>query len=330
MNISHKLFVGLQGVNLLTACITIFINASGRSTSLLTAISIFPPPGSFSKLTEWVEQVNSSGHVQVTFVASGSELRHGLVVFDRRVGPLVAVNAESVEALVLASPAYGCFHIDQIDLDCAFALQLELGPMLIASTAVGKTRARTHLIVSNVDNAQVCLDAEPPPLVDKMLCTDISREKNERFQALLKDCMSGKEMVHPAELHLRMYSGLRNFAGNYRVEHLGRYDVQFFRPMMVPSATKELHEAVMSLIVAARASSPATLCAQIYSDLNAIHPFADGNGKTAVLYCANFLAVAYRSKLNVSRLQRDWLYFASRCSARGTLKPMENLFASAI
>jgi cell filamentation protein len=127
--------------------------------------------------------------------------------------------------------------------------------------------------------------------------------------------------------HRWLFGDLCNWAGNYRTVRLAKGQSVFCFPEHIDGQMKALFQDLKASGCFKHDSRPEFIAraAWFWSELNAIHPFREGNGRTQTLFLAN-MALAGGWYLHLTRLQPAPTINAMIASFKaGSGKPLEAL-----
>lgn len=126
------------------------------------------------------------------------------------------------------------------------------------------------------------------------------------------------------------------WAGRYRQVYLSKDGFQFAAPPHIPILMKELEKNILSRYTPCTFASldeVAEALAVVHCELLLIHPFRDGNGRTARLLAVLMALQAGLPFLDFEELAREkrQAYFAAvRCGQEMDYAPMEEIFRGVI
>jgi cell filamentation protein len=115
----------------------------------------------------------------------------------------------------------------------------------------------------------------------------------EQFEAAMLEVRSAEpiptgafDAAHYRALHHHLFQDVYDWAGQYRTIRIAKNDAMFCYPEHIQGQMDELFEqlknAAFQPCVASETFIPAS--AQFLADLNAIHPFREGNGRTQLAF----------------------------------------------
>ena len=139
------------------------------------------------------------------------------------------------------------------------------------------------------------------------------------------------DLDHLKAIHRHLFQDLYTWAGELRTVEIAKGDQQFQLRRYMEVGVGDVHRR----IVASRYLSglPADLFAQqageILGDLNYVHPFREGNGRTQLLYLDQ-LASRAGHPLDLTKIEEDTWMSASKEAHEGRYEAMSRCVARAI
>ncbi len=109
---------------------------------------------------------------------------------------------------------------------------------------------------------------------------------------------------HYCAIHRHLFQDVYRWAGRYRVIRISKGDSMFCYPEHIPREMRKLFRALAAQNFLRDLSRDdfAVGAAHFLAELNAIHPFRDGNGRSQLTFMS-LLAVRARHPLNLERLR---------------------------
>jgi cell filamentation protein len=152
----------------------------------------------------------------------------------------------------------------------------------------------------------------------------------------LRSLASGASRRFPHEAGLRdahrfLFGRIYEWAGEFRTCELAKEQSLFCRPQFIQNALDDTFRDLASEQFLNGIDQPtfAKRAAYYHGELNAIHPFREGNGRALRVWLAH-LARQSGYDLTMRRMDREsWLH-ASRESMKGNLGPMADLLRGAL
>jgi cell filamentation protein len=129
---------------------------------------------------------------------------------------------------------------------------------------------------------------------------------------------------HCRALHHHLFQDVYNWAGEHRTIRIAKNDTMFCYPEFIAEQMEALFGPLHSASFA-RGSDPKAFvaaAASFLADLNAIHPFREGNGRTQLTF---LFLLGHRAghPLDMSRIRAEEMLAAMIVSFKGELKPLE-------
>jgi cell filamentation protein len=129
--------------------------------------------------------------------------------------------------------------------------------------------------------------------------------------------------VHYCALHHHLFQDVYGWAGNYREVRMSKGSNAFCFPEFIKTETRKHFDKLVQPEFNAGASRPAFVQAasDFLADLNAIHCFRDGNGRTQLTFM-HLLARRAGHALHLERVRRETFLPAMIASFSGDLAPL--------
>ncbi|MGG3641463.1 Fic family protein [Bacillus gobiensis] len=117
---------------------------------------------------------------------------------------------------------------------------------------------------------------------------------------------------HLQSIHKHIFQDIYEFAGQIRDENIAKGTTQFASPMYIESYSKELHQHLKSerYLKGLKVDDFSRRAAYYMSEINMLHPFREGNGRTQREYIRT-LALKNGYDLDWSRVDQKALLDAS-------------------
>lgn len=150
-------------------------------------------------------------------------------------------------------------------------------------------------------------------------------------QALQSGIQGNFDFNHLKKIHFFLFSDIYEWAGKNRIVNISKEDM-FCNAIYISDQAEELFGRLKSenyLKNCLTKSDTAERLAYYLSEINAIHPFREGNGRTQRLFIT-FLARSLGWELDFSSCSPAELLNASIESFSGSLTPLQNLIFSSI
>ena len=134
---------------------------------------------------------------------------------------------------------------------------------------------------------------------------------------------------HYCSVHHHLFQDVYVWAGRYRTIRLAKGESMFCYPENIPTEMKRLFAWLKAErpIIGRPASEFAQASAHFLAELNAIHPFREGNGRTQLAFLA-MLASHAGHPLDLDRLQPEATLDAMIGSFQGDEAPLRKLIAT--
>jgi cell filamentation protein len=136
--------------------------------------------------------------------------------------------------------------------------------------------------------------------------------------------MGSFDPAHYRTIHRHFFQDVYDWAGEYRTIRIAKGSSMFCYPEHIAGQMDVLFASVQkpSFHPGATAADFATASAQFLADLNAIHPFREGNGRTQLTF---LLLLGHRAgfPLDMTRIRPQDMLSAMIASFKGALTPLE-------
>lgn len=139
------------------------------------------------------------------------------------------------------------------------------------------------------------------------------------------------DIDHLKALHKHLFQDVYAWAGKIRTVELAKGGDQFHLVAYIETGMGDIHRRLQQrkFLKGLNAEAFAREAAQIIGDLNYLHPFREGNGRTQLQYL-KLLAQGAGHAIDLTRLQRDEWLDASRAAQSTNYEPMRQAIASAL
>jgi len=132
---------------------------------------------------------------------------------------------------------------------------------------------------------------------------------------------------HLKKIHKHLLEDVYDWAGEYRNFPTARGESAFCRPEFIKQETDKITKAIdISELKKLREKEFVKKLAHTIGELNAIHPFLDGNGRAIRIY-AQQIAKAAEYELNIEKIREKPWNQASIESFHGNNKPLERIIS---
>lgn len=140
-----------------------------------------------------------------------------------------------------------------------------------------------------------------------------------------------KKVPDLVTIHRKLFGELYPWAGQYRDIQTWKGGTRFTAPDKISDSLDELYEFIWGLdgFKGLEPKDAADILADILVDLNGIHPFREGNGRTQRLFLM-LLAEGYGYRLDLTRISENDMRNASMAAARGNRNLMRYLFRESV
>ncbi|BBD10130.1 Fic/DOC family protein [Desulfovibrio ferrophilus] len=148
------------------------------------------------------------------------------------------------------------------------------------------------------------------------------------YAARLEDAPQGDlSTAHLKQLHGHLLQDVYEWAGQLRDVPIAKATSRFCQPQFIAQETDRITKAVdVEAMKKLKPKDFANQLAHVVGELNAVHPFLDGNGRVIRVY-AQQLSRAAGYELDISRLEGKTWNTASKISFNGNNKPLAGLLS---
>lgn len=131
------------------------------------------------------------------------------------------------------------------------------------------------------------------------------------------------DLAHIKAVHRHLFQDVYAWAGETRTVELSKGDHNFQPVTYIATGVANLHErlAQRKFLTGLKVGVFASQAAQIIGDLNYVHPFREGNGRTQLLYL-KLLARRSGHDVDLTRLRREEWQEASRAAHVANYDPL--------
>lgn len=143
-------------------------------------------------------------------------------------------------------------------------------------------------------------------------------EREWVVQRILEGCPSGVfDLTHLRAIHRHLFQDIFAWAGETRTVELIKNDDHFQPYAYIQNGMADVHSRVSSqnFLKDLSETAFAEAAARIIGDVNYVHPFREGNGRTQLQYLQQLAELAGHP-IDIVALQDDWIA-ASRASHQG-------------
>jgi cell filamentation protein len=138
------------------------------------------------------------------------------------------------------------------------------------------------------------------------------------------------DFAHYKRIHQYLFEDIYDWAGEIRDVDMSKKATHFVGADDIERIAGHLFKRVQALShPAKRLSSYAKNIAQVYHDVNMLHPFREGNGRTQRSFFTQLIRAAGYD-IDFNRCDRDFLTIATIQAANGVLDHLRQFFAESI
>lgn len=166
-------------------------------------------------------------------------------------------------------------------------------------------------------------------LTDQALLDKAEREWV--VQRTMEGCPTGNfDLAHLCAVHLHLFQDVFDWAGQIRTVELSKNGDDFQALAYIAVGMANVHTRLLArkMLVGLDRMAFADEAAKIIGDVNYVHPFREGNGRTQLQYLEQ-LADHAGHPLDITAFKDDWIV-ASRASHRGDYDLMARSILAAI
>jgi len=149
---------------------------------------------------------------------------------------------------------------------------------------------------------------------------------------IAKGVPTGKfDLAHLKAIHRHLFQDIYDWAGQVRTVEISKGGSQFQFRRYIETGMADVHRRLvagnflknLSIADFAREAGP------IMGDVNYVHPFREGNGRTQMIYLKQFVAQAGHA-IDLTRIERDAWMASSRQAHIGRYDAMSECIARAL
>jgi len=139
------------------------------------------------------------------------------------------------------------------------------------------------------------------------------------------------DLKHLCAIHRHIFQDVYEWAGEIRTVDISRGSSRFCNALQIHSYSQSVFKALKSenYLTGLSTSATATRLAHYLSEINAIHPFREGNGRVQRIFISQ-LATQAGHNLDYSALDQAEVYQVMSDSFIGNEKPLTNLILKII
>ncbi len=135
--------------------------------------------------------------------------------------------------------------------------------------------------------------------------------------------VGGFDLGHLRAIHRHLFQDVYDWAGALRTVEIAKGEHQFQFRRFIETGMQDVHQrlARAAFLRGLNRADFATAAGRIMGDVNYVHPFREGNGRTQLFYLAQ-LAEQAGHKLDLARMDPQGWIVASRAAHGGDYAPM--------
>jgi cell filamentation protein len=139
------------------------------------------------------------------------------------------------------------------------------------------------------------------------------------------------DLAHLRAIHRHLFQDIFDWAGELRTVEIAKDGHQFQFRQFIETGMSDVHRRLekADFLKGLSAAEFARAAAVIMGDVNYVHPFREGNGRTQLFYFEQLAAQAGHS-LDLGRIEAAGWITASRAAHGGDYKPMEDEIGRAL
>jgi cell filamentation protein len=139
------------------------------------------------------------------------------------------------------------------------------------------------------------------------------------------------DFVQLRAIHRHLFWRLYDWAGEIRTVEIAKGGHQFMFRQYIGNGMADVHRRIVAAkhFKGARIDALADQVGRIIGDVNYVHPFREGNGRTQLLYLQQLCAVAGH-RLALPRIRADAWREASKCAHTADYAPMSQVILAAL
>ncbi len=179
------------------------------------------------------------------------------------------------------------------------------------------------------------LDPKTGVLKNKFGITDAKRldyiEREWVVQRIAEGCPTGKfDLAHLQAIHRHLFQDVYSWAGEIRTVELAKNGDQFIPRSRIVMGMADVHNRLAKdkFLTGLKPPAFAEKAAEIIGDVNHVHPFREGNGRTQLHYLQQ-LARHAGHDVDITQFKDGWIA-ASRASHQGNYGPMAQEIGNAM
>jgi cell filamentation protein len=157
-------------------------------------------------------------------------------------------------------------------------------------------------------------------------------ERRMTFLRLQENIPSGDfDLPHLQAIHRHIFQDVYNWAGKLRTVEINKGSSQFQFRQYIETGMADVHRRIQSHNYLKNLSKHdfADLAGEIMGDVNYVHPFREGNGRTQMQYLKQLTEQAGHS-IDLTKIDRDAWMLASKRAHQGDYQTMARCIGGAI
>ena len=138
------------------------------------------------------------------------------------------------------------------------------------------------------------------------------------------------DFEHYKKIHRFLFSDLFDWAGEIRTVNISKKGTDFVRCENIERiGTLCLAKISKGYLININRTEFAKRISELYHDINMLHPFREGNGRTQRIFFAQLIR-HYGYDIDFSKIDADFLMFATIRAANGVMDFLNEVFINAI
>jgi len=187
-----------------------------------------------------------------------------------------------------------------------------------------------------MSDTRYCYPPNYTVLINKLDLRDASQlERVERRLVVQRSLdgipMGDFDLAHLQAIHRHLFQDVYDWAGAIRETEISKGGSQFQFRQYIETGMTDVHRRIRSHAYLKNLSSPsfADLAGEIIGDVNYVHPFREGNGRTQMHYLKQLCAQAGHA-IDLTLIDKCTWMNASRQAHLGNYQPMSQCIAGSI
>jgi cell filamentation protein len=139
------------------------------------------------------------------------------------------------------------------------------------------------------------------------------------------------DLIHLQAIHHHLFQDVYEWAGKLRTLEISKGGSQFMFYKFIATGMADVHRRIeeAGYLQNLDAADFAAKAGEIIGDINHIHPFREGNGRTQLTYLSLLVEQAGH-RIDVRKIDRDGWYAASRAAHNADYAPMSAMIVKSI